>query len=93
MGYRGVKECRADKALQLILEDRNHEELLCLCCSSGEIQRTTRWRVSSALWDRHRQVTVRCVQCSRRAVYVPRNLTQPSHPESTVQEKAMTHGW
>ncbi len=84
MGRRGIKEFRADEALQLILADRDHDELACPSCGSGDIQRTPRRRVSSARWDRHRQVTLQCNNCSRRAVYVPRNVTQPSHPELTV---------
>ena len=84
MGRRGVKEFRADKALQLILADRDREELACPSCGSDDIQRTPKRRVSSARWDRHRQVTLQCNSCSRRAVYVPRNVTQPSHPELTV---------
>ncbi len=84
MGRRGVKEFRADEALQLILADRDHDPLACPSCGSPEIERTPRRRVSSARWDRHRQVTLKCLACSRRAVYVPRNATQPSHPELTV---------
>ncbi len=84
MGRRGAKEFRADEALQLILADRDHEELACPSCGSEDIRRTPRRRVSSAQWDRHRQVTLQCNSCGRRAVYVPRNVTQPSHPELTV---------
>ncbi len=84
VGRRGIKEFRADEALQLILADRDHEELACPSCGSGDIQRTPKRRISSARWDRHRQVTLQCNSCGRRAVYVPRNVTQPSHPELTV---------
>ncbi len=84
MGRRGIKEFRADEALQLILADRDHEALLCPSCGSAEIERTPKRRVATARWDRHRQVTLQCAKCSRRAVYVPRNVTQPSHPELTV---------
>ncbi len=84
MGRRGVKEFRADEALQLILADRDHEGLLCPSCGSSDILRTPKRRVSRARWGSHRQVTLKCEKCGRRAVYVPPNVTQPSHPELTV---------
>lgn len=84
LARRGVKEFRADEALQLILADRDREPLVCPSCGGSEFERTPKRRVSSARWDRHRQVSIKCVSCSRRAVYVPRNVTQPSHPELTV---------
>jgi hypothetical protein len=84
VGRRGIKEFRADEALQLILADRDREELGCPSCGSSDIQRTPKRRIPSARWGRLRQVTLQCNECSRRAVYVPRNVTQPSHPELTV---------
>ena len=81
MGRRGVKEYRADEALQLILSDRDHEPLSCPSCGNAEIDRTPKRRLSTARWDRYRQVTLMCKKCGRRAAYVPPHVTQPSHPE------------
>lgn len=84
MGRRGVKEYRADEALQLILADRDGESLSCPSCGNGKIQRTPKRRVTGRRWDRQRQVTLKCGRCGRQALYVPRNVTQPSHPELTL---------
>lgn len=84
MGRRGIKEYRAEEALQLILADRDHEALACPSCGHGEIERTPKRRISKVRWDRHRQVTLKCENCGRRAVYVPPAVTQPSHPELTT---------
>jgi len=84
MGRRGVKEYRADEALQLILSDRDQEPMSCPSCGSDEIERTPKRRLSSARWDRYRQVTLRCAACGRRASYVPPMVTQPSNPELSV---------
>ncbi len=81
MGRRGVKEYRAAEALQLILADRDREPLLCPSCGHKAIARTPRRRIPKNRWETHRRVTLRCGKCGRQAVYVPRNVTQPSHTE------------
>ncbi len=84
MGRRGVKEYRADEALQLILSDRDQDPMCCPSCGSDKIERTPKRRLSSARWDRYRHVTLRCTSCNRHASYVPPNVTQPSHPELSI---------
>ena len=84
MGRRGVKEYRADEALQLILSDRDQEPLACPSCGNADIERTPKRRLSSARWDRYRQVTLVCTSCGRRASYVPPHVTQPSNSERTL---------
>ncbi len=84
VGRRGVKEYRADEALKLILSDRDKEQLACPSCGNQEIERTPKRRISGARWDRHRQVTLKCTKCGRRAAYVPPNVTQPSSPELSL---------
>lgn len=79
MGRRGVKEYRAHEALQLILADRDCEPLTCPSCGNRKIQRTPRRRLPiSAQMDPYRHVILKCIKCGRQAVYVPRNVTQPS---------------
>ena len=80
MGRRTTKEYRAPEALQLILADRDQERLVCPSCGHKAIERTPRRRYGSAR-DGYRHVTLRCAKCGRQAAYVPRNVTQPSHPE------------
>jgi predicted RNA-binding Zn-ribbon protein involved in translation (DUF1610 family) len=84
VGRRGVKEYRAEEALQLILADRDQESVACPSCGHPEIERTPRHRLSGRRWNQHRHVTLKCLECGRQAVYVPRNVTQPSHPELTL---------
>ena len=84
MGRRGVKEYRADEALQLILSDRDEEPLRCPSCGGGEFERTPKRRLSRARWDRYRHVTLKCTKCGRRASYVPPEVTQKSHPELSL---------
>ncbi len=81
VGRRGVKEYRAAEALQLILADRDREPLACPSCGHRTIQRTPRRRLPKDRRESHRQVTLKCSKCGRQAVYVPRNVTQPSHKE------------
>ncbi len=82
MGRRAIKEYRAAEALQLILADRDRERLVCPSCGHRAIDRTPRRRFfPNARQDTYRQVTLRCSKCGRQAAYVPRNVTQPSHPE------------
>lgn len=81
MGRRGVKEYRAAEALQLILADRDREPLLCPSCGHKTILRTPKRRLPKNRWETHRRVTLQCAKCRRQAVYVPRNVTQPSHSE------------
>ncbi len=84
MGRRAIKEYRAAEALQLILADRDREHLACPSCGHQIIERTPKRRfVPTARHDTYRQVTLRCAKCGRQAAYVPRNVTQPSHPELT----------
>ena len=84
MGRRAIKEYRAAEALQLILADRDRERLACPSCGHSAIERTPRRRFfPTARPDTYRQVTLRCGKCGRQAAYVPRNVTQPSHPELT----------
>ena len=84
VGRRGVKEYRADEALQLILADRDKEPLSCPSCGADAIERTPKRRLSAAKWDRYRQVTLRCSECNRHASYVPPHVTQPSAPETKL---------
>lgn len=82
MGRRAIKEYRAAEALQLILADRDRERLVCPSCGHAAIERTPKRRFSPNFrHDTYRQVTLRCAKCGRQAAYVPRNVTQPSHPE------------
>ncbi len=81
MGRRGIKEYRAAEALQLILADRDREQLSCPSCGNKVIERTPRRRLPKNRFKTHRQVTLKCVKCGRQAVYVPRNVTQPSDKE------------
>jgi predicted RNA-binding Zn-ribbon protein involved in translation (DUF1610 family) len=81
VGRRGIKEYRAPEALQLILADRDRERLACPSCGHATIERTPRRRMLSPRQSEYRHVTLRCAKCGRQAVYVPRNVTQPSHPE------------
>lgn len=81
MGRRGIKEYRAHEALQLILADRDRERVACPSCGSTSIHRTPRRRLPKTRQDAYRQVTLKCSKCGRQAVYVPRNVTQPSHAE------------
>lgn len=82
MGRRAIKEYRAAEALQLILADRDRERLACPSCGHSTIERTPKRRfVPGARHDSYRQVTLKCGKCGRQAAYVPRNVTQPSHPE------------
>ena len=84
MGRRAIKEYRAAEALQLILADRDKERLACPSCGHQTIDRTPKRRfMPNARHDSYRQVTLRCAKCGRQAAYVPRNVTQPSHPELT----------
>ena len=84
MGRRAIKEYRAAEALQLILADRDKERLACPSCGHQTIERSPRRRFVPTLRpDTHRQVTLKCGKCGRQAAYVPRNVTQPSHPELT----------
>lgn len=79
MGRRGIKEYRAHEALQLILADRDREPLTCPSCGHRKIQRIPRRRSPrEAQMDPYRQVTLKCTKCGRQAMYVPRNVTQPS---------------
>lgn len=81
MGRRGVKEYRASEALQLILADRDREQLICPSCGNADIDRTPKRRLPKSRGASYRQVTLKCGKCGRQAVYVPRNVTQPSHKE------------
>ena len=81
MGRRGIKEYRASEALQLILADRDREDLACPSCGNGNIERVPKRRLPKSRWDSHRRVTLKCGKCGRQAVYVPRNVTQPSDRE------------
>lgn len=84
MGRRGIKEYRAAEALQLILADRDREQLICPSCGNKRIDRTPKRRLPKSRWNSHRQVSLRCTKCGRQAVYVPANVTQPSYNELTV---------
>lgn len=81
MGRRGVKEYRASEALQLILADRDREDLICPSCGNESIDRTPKRRLPKNRRASYRQVTLKCGKCGRQAVYIPRNVTQPSHKE------------
>jgi predicted RNA-binding Zn-ribbon protein involved in translation (DUF1610 family) len=81
VGRRGIKEYRAAEALQLILADRDREDLACPSCGHASIDRVPKRRLPKSRWDAHRRVTLKCVKCGRQAVYVPRNVTQPSDKE------------
>lgn len=82
MGRRAIKEYRAAEALQLILADRDKERLACPSCGYQSIERTPKRRfIPTVRADSYRQVTLRCGKCGRQAAYVPKNVTQPSHPE------------
>lgn len=85
MGRRGIKEYRAAEALQLILADRDREQLSCPSCGNRNIDRTPKRRLPRARFGTHRQVTLKCAKCGRQAVYVPRNVTQPSDKELVSQ--------
>lgn len=81
VGRRGIKEYRANEALQLILADRDRERLICPSCGNGSIERTPKRRLPRSRSQTYRQVTLRCAKCGRQAVYVPRDVTQPSEKE------------
>lgn len=81
MGRRGVKEYRAAEALQLILADRDRQEMVCPSCGHKGIERTPKRRLPQSRWSAHRQVTLRCRKCGRQAAYIPANTTQPSEKE------------
>lgn len=81
VGRRGIKEYRAAEALQLILADRDRERLACPSCGHSTIERVPKRRLPKSRWDADRRVTLRCAKCGRQAVYVPRNVTQPSDKE------------
>src|SRR5258708_7392515 len=82
VGRRAIKEYRAAEALQLILADRDKERLACPSCGHQTIERSPRRRfVPTVKPENYRQVTLKCAKCGRQAAYVPRNVTQPSHPE------------
>lgn len=81
MGRRGIKEYRAAEALQLILADRDREELACPSCGNGRIERIPKRRLPKSRRDSHRRVTLKCGKCGRQAVYVPPSVTQPSDSE------------
>ncbi len=81
MGRRGVKEYRAPEALQLILADRDRQDLVCPSCGSEDIVRTPKRRVRKVRWEADRQVTLHCTNCGRHAAYVPKAVTQPSEVE------------
>ncbi len=85
MGRRGIKEYRAAEALQLILADRDREDLNCPSCGHASIQRVPKRRLPKSRREAHRRVTLRCSKCGRQAVYVPRNVTQPSDKELLAQ--------
>ncbi|KPK02690.1 MAG: hypothetical protein AMS20_11740 [Gemmatimonas sp. SG8_28] len=81
VGRRGIKEYRAAEALQLILADRDREPLNCPSCGNGSIERTPKRRIPRSRSQTYRHVTLRCGKCGRQAVYVPRDVTQPSEKE------------
>lgn len=81
MGRRGIKEYRAAEALQLILADRDREQMACPSCGHKGIDRTPKKRLPQNRWQSHRLVTLRCRKCGRQAAYVPANTTQPSDRE------------
>jgi predicted RNA-binding Zn-ribbon protein involved in translation (DUF1610 family) len=85
VGRRGIKEYRAAEALQLILADRDREQLSCPSCGYKNIDRTPKRRLPRARFGTHRQVTLKCGKCGRQAAYVPRNVTQPSDKELVGQ--------
>jgi predicted RNA-binding Zn-ribbon protein involved in translation (DUF1610 family) len=85
VGRRGIKEYRAHEALQLILADRDHEPLSCPSCGHKTITRTPRRRLTPTWRDPYRHVTLKCGKCGRQAVYVPRNVTQPSDTQLLAQ--------
>ncbi|HEX9730170.1 MAG TPA: hypothetical protein VGA37_16870 [Gemmatimonadales bacterium] len=84
MGRRGIKEYRAPEALQLILADRDREQLVCPSCGSKSIDRAPKRRVRAPQEHSHRRVTLKCSACGRQAAYVPKNATQPSEAQLTA---------
>jgi predicted RNA-binding Zn-ribbon protein involved in translation (DUF1610 family) len=85
MGRRGIKEYRASEALQLILADRDHGELVCPSCGGTHIERTPRRRLRGVRREApYRRVILRCEKCGRQAAYVPKNVTQPSEADAEL---------
>ncbi len=81
MGRRGIKEYRPSEALQLILADRDRQDVSCPSCGHKTIERTPKRRLPKNRWTVPRQVTLKCKKCSRQAMYVPGKVTQPSETE------------
>jgi predicted RNA-binding Zn-ribbon protein involved in translation (DUF1610 family) len=81
VGRRGIKEYRAAEALQLILADRDKEPLACPSCGHARIERIPKRRLPRKMFQSHRHVTLKCTKCGRSAVYIPRDVTQPSESQ------------
>lgn len=74
MARRGIKEFKASEALELILADRDQNELVCPSCGDSQIERTPKRRIASGQATAYRHVKLRCTKCDRSAVYVPQAL-------------------
>lgn len=74
-----MKEYRAAEALQVILADRDRESVVCPSCGGADFDRTPKRRIRGSAGDApYRQVTLKCLKCSRQASYIPAKVTQPS---------------